>query len=285
MTVDEVVAAWRSRGRPFQAAGVGSVVFEEGQGNVALCLHGVPSSSYLFRKLLPQLASRGLRGVAIDFPGLGFAQRPEAFDYSWSSLAGWTLAAMDALELKRAHLVLHDIAVPIGFELARRAPERVLSATVMNSMIKVASFKRSWPMKPFAVPVLGELWLGGMSGFTFETLFRLQGVATPVPKEEILAYLKILKLEDRGRAFLKIMRAFELTEAYESRILAHVKERRYPAQVVWGEHDPALTLATKGRDCQEALGVPTIHRLNGKHYVPEDAPAEIAELVAAQARG
>jgi haloalkane dehalogenase len=284
MTVDEVVAAWRSRGRAFSAQGVGSVVFDEGSGAPVVCLHGVPSSSYLFRKVLPEIAARGMRGIAIDFPGLGLADRPERFDYSWSGLAAWTLAALDALELPRVHLLLHDIAVPIGFDMARRAPERVFSATVLNSMIKVASFRRSWAMKPFAAPVIGEIWLGGMSGFVFEKLFRLQGVGSPVPSEEILAYLKILKLRDGGRAFLKIMRCFELTAEFEARILKHVAERRYPAQVLWGEHDPALTIETKGRDCQAALGVATIHRLNGKHYVPEDAPKEIAELVVAQAR-
>jgi haloalkane dehalogenase len=285
MTVEDVVAAWHSRGREFLANGVTSRVWSEGQGDAVLCLHGVPASSYLFRKLLPELAERGLRGVAIDFPGLGFAERPASFDYRWSGLAQWTLGALDALGLQRVHLLLHDIAVPIGFELARLAPERVLSATVLNSMIKVATFRRSWPMKPFAVPILGELWLGAMSKFSFEYLFRLQGVKAPVPKEEILAYLQLLRLNDRGRAFLKIMRSFELNQDFEDRVLAHLAERRYPAQVLWGEHDPALTIETKGEDVRKALNVSSIHRLDGKHYIPEEAPGEIAErVVAVQAR-
>lgn len=284
MTVEDVVLAWRAKAAPLAVPEANTFLWSEGEGPPVVCLHGVPASSYLFRKVLPELASRGFRALAFDFPGLGFADRPEDFDYSWSSLARWTLSALNELGLERYHLLLHDIAVPIGFELARLAPNRVLSATALNSMIRVKSFRRSWPMKPFAVPVLGELWLGTMSNFTFETLFRRQGVQSDVPKEEILAYLRLLKEKDGGRAFLKIMRGFELTADYEDRILGHLKERKYPAQVAWGQWDPALTIDSKGEDVRLALGNDVIHRLEGKHYVPEDAPSEIASLVQALAR-
>ena len=50
-----------------------------------VCVHGVPSSCFLYRKVLGELAARGLRGVAFDLPGLGLAERPEDFDCSWSS--------------------------------------------------------------------------------------------------------------------------------------------------------------------------------------------------------
>lgn len=45
-----------------------------------VCLHGVPSSAFLYRKVLPELAAGGLRGVAFDFPGLGLAERPKEFE-------------------------------------------------------------------------------------------------------------------------------------------------------------------------------------------------------------
>ena len=47
-----------------------------------VCLHGVPASSFLYRKVLAELAGRGLRGVAFDLPGLGLADRPARFDYT-----------------------------------------------------------------------------------------------------------------------------------------------------------------------------------------------------------
>jgi len=80
------------------------------------------STSAIYRKVLPELAARGLRGVAFDFPGLGLAERPEAFDYSWSGLSGWTNGAIDALGLDRFHLVVHDVGGPVGFDLVARIP-------------------------------------------------------------------------------------------------------------------------------------------------------------------
>ena len=113
-----------------------------GEGPDVVLLHGVPVSSFLYRKVLPVLADQGLRATAFDFPGLGLAERPEDFDYTWSRLAVWTGEAIDALGLDRVHLVVHDIGGPIGFEWAIRNPDRVLSMTVLNTLVDVGSFRR-----------------------------------------------------------------------------------------------------------------------------------------------
>jgi haloalkane dehalogenase len=131
--VADVIASHRLSGMTFEAGGVGSFVVERGDGAPAVCLHGVPASSFLYRKVLTELATRGLRGVAFDFPGLGLAERPSDFDYSWSGLARWTGQAIDALAIDRCHLVVHDIGGPIGFEWAITHPERVSSLTVLNA--------------------------------------------------------------------------------------------------------------------------------------------------------
>ena len=65
-------------------------------------------------------------------------------------------------------------------------------------------------MRPFEVPVLGNLWLWSMGAPTFVPLMYLQGVTREaVPPEEVRVHLELLKREDRGRAFLKMMRAFD----------------------------------------------------------------------------
>lgn len=69
----------------------------------------------------------GLRGIAVDLPGLGLAERPPDADYTWSGLGRWLLSAVDALQLDRFHLVVHDIGGPIGFEVAAAQPGRIRS--------------------------------------------------------------------------------------------------------------------------------------------------------------
>lgn len=83
----------------FQVGGVQSYVREEGAGPTVLCMHGVPSSSFLYRKVLRALAAHDVRGVALDLPGSVFAQHPAQFDSSFTGLGRFAVAAVDALDL------------------------------------------------------------------------------------------------------------------------------------------------------------------------------------------
>ena len=281
---DEIVGDWAARGRRLDVAGAATTVWEEGSGDPVVCLHGVPSSSFLYRKVLPELAARGCRGIAFDLPGLGLAQRPRDFDYSWSGLGAWVVRAAGALALDRFHLVVHDIGGPVGFDAVARAPQQIASLTVLNTMVRVASFRRPWSMEPFARRGIGELYLRALHPLGFERLMRRQGVATDVPAAELRAYVPLLKRGDGGRAFLRIMRGFELTQAFEQRTLRALAERAFPAQVLWGAQDPALRIERHGEDVRQALAVDEIVRLPGKHFVQEDQPAAIAEHAARIAR-
>src|SRR3954463_3569467 len=149
----EVIDVHRAAGRSFEAGGVRSFVREQGsdRGGAVVPVPGVPSSSFLYRKMMPVLADQGLRAIAFDFPGLGLADRPVDFDYSWSGLARWMGQAIDALGIGRCHLVVHDIGGPIACEWAVRNPDRVLSLTALNTMLGIADFRRPWSMQPFAI--------------------------------------------------------------------------------------------------------------------------------------
>ena len=148
MTSTDVVADHRAAGRAFTAAGLTGFVREAGDGETVLCMHGVPTSSFLYRKVLDELAARNVRCVAFDLPGLGLADRPENFDYTWTGLGQYSVAAIEALELQSFHLVVHDVGGPVGFELAAAVPDRVKSLTVLNTIVDVDTFKRPWSMEP-----------------------------------------------------------------------------------------------------------------------------------------
>jgi haloalkane dehalogenase len=263
----EAIAIHQAAGRRFEAGGVQSFVRDQppsvGTGSAVVLVHGVPSSSFLYRKMIPALAQQGLRAVAFDFPGLGLADRPEDFDYSWSGLSRWMGEAIDALGIDRCHLVVHDIGGPIACEWAVRNPERVLSLTALNTMLGVAGFKRPWSMQPFAIRGVGKVWLGALR---------------PLPMSQLYAYYFLLKRADGGRAFLRIMRGFELTEEKQRFLWEGLAKRSYPARIVWGERDPAL-----GHDqlrlVQEALEVPDPILLPAKHFLQEDQAIPVANAI------
>jgi pimeloyl-ACP methyl ester carboxylesterase len=286
-SVDEILAAHQAAGRRFTAAGVGSFVLDEGPGGAepVVCMHGVPASAFLYRKVVRELAARGLRGLAFDLPGLGLAERPVDHDYSWTGLGRFSCAAIEALSLPRFHLVVHDIGGPVGFEVAAAMPERVLSLTVLNTLIRADRFSRPWMMEPFAWRGLDRAWLMSARGPIFRGLMRYTGIAdaASISEAELEAYIRLLHGPDRGRAFLRIMKGFELTAEKGRLYESVVQSSRYPVQIVWGERDRALGVDSYGALARQLAPGAPFHRLPGKHFLQEDCAPQIAELVAALA--
>ena len=245
-----------------------------------MLLHGVPVSSFLYRKVLAELAQHGLRGIAFDLPGLGLADRPEDFDYSWSGLARWTGEAIDELGVEGCHLVVHDIGGPIGFEWAIRNPGRVLSLTALNTLVDAGTFHRPWPMHPFSIRGVGEIWLRSPK-FVVDGIFYLEGIKDrgTVPWAEVSAHSALLRRGDGGLAFLKVMRGFELSEEKERFYLEGLAERAYPAQVVWGRDDRMLG-EHRRTAVMAALGVDRATLLSARHFLQEDQPAAVADAIA-----
>lgn len=177
-------------------------------------------------------------------------------------MARWTGAAIDALGIERCHLVVHDIGGPVGFEWAIRNPGRVLSLTALNTLVDAASFHRPWPMHPFSIRGVGEVWLRSMLPPAFAQIYYLVGIG--------------------DRAFLKIMRGFELGEEKERFFFDGLAGRDYPAQVVWGRDDRMLG-ERRRTAVRRALGVGDAALLPAKHFLQEDQPTAVAEAIASLA--
>lgn len=76
------------------------------------------------------------------------------------------------------------------------------------------------------------------------------------------------------------MRGFELTRSKQDLYLGVLSSDRYPVQVVWGERDPALKVATHGEAARRAAGVPDLVRLPGKHFLQEEQAPALADAIA-----
>jgi pimeloyl-ACP methyl ester carboxylesterase len=141
-------------------------------------------------------------------------------------------------------------------------------------------------MEPFARRGLGEVYLATLTKPAFRRLMLLQGIADrdATPKEELYAYVDLLKREDRGRAFLKIMRGFERTREKRDLYVSTVRDVPYPVQIVWGAKDPALKLEVHGEQARRAAGLDEIHAVPAKHFLQEDQAPAVAERIAALAR-
>ena len=286
LTVEQVIEQHRAAGKFFYVDGVRSFALDQGEGEAVLCIHGVPTSSFLYRKVVVALAAKGMRAVAIDLPGLGLADRPEDFDYTFLNFAHFCAKAAEQLGLEKYHLVVHDIGGPIGFALAAENRDKILSLTILNTWIDVDKFEKPLPMRPFEVPVLGEAELASIAHTTWYLTFTTAAVsdADGIPKEEIYAYVDLLKREDGGAAFLKIMRHFDKSVAYTALCHQAVQDVPYPIQAIWGADDPGLRFERYGREVEEIADLKEISKLSAKHLLQEENWQEIADRIASLAK-
>lgn len=283
VSVTNVIKQHEASGKYVHVDGVKTFALDYGTGEAILCLHGVPTSSFLYRKMLRELAGRGYRGICIDLPGLGLSDRPESFDYSFHNFARFLEKAATALGLEKFHLVVHDIGGPIGFALAAENKDKVRSLTILNTWIEVDKFEKPLPMRPFEIPVVGEAELAAIVHSTWYVMFTTMAVSHSdgIAKEEIYAYVDLIKRADRGKAFLKIMRNFDNTCDFKELCMQAVQHTAYPIQAIWGADDPWLTFDRFGTEIMEAAGLSTVHKLQARHLLQEEKWLEIADRIEA----
>ena len=105
---------------------------DEGKGMPVLMLHGSPTWSYLYRKVIKQLHD-SCRSIAPDYPGFGFSSHPSDYGYTPQEHAEWVNALIDYLSLDKFVLVVQDWGGPIGLSVAVNRPENVAGLVICNT--------------------------------------------------------------------------------------------------------------------------------------------------------
>jgi haloalkane dehalogenase len=286
-----ILAAHRAAGTYFRAAGVGSFALQAGDGEPVVLMHGLPASSFLYRKVIPELAARGFRALSFDWPGLGLADRPTEFDYTFSGISAWAAAALDALGLDQFHLVVHDAGGPVGFKLALRVRERIRSLTILNTMVDL-------PKAPFPGELLARLSTKGFrhlplglgrlisSPWAWRQMLYRVGVwnRAALSMPEILVWRELALGSNDGATYLQIMS--KVRKGHDSRRLAEVIDSRqtpYPVAIGWGGYDPMLTIRRYGWKVMAKTHLQSFTVLPGRHFLQEDCAPQVAALIAKNA--
>jgi len=121
---------------------------DEGEGPVVLFLHGNPTSSYLWRNIIPHVVAAGYRAIAPDLIGMGDSGKP-AIGYTFDEHAAYLDGFIEATELKNMVLVVHDWGSALGMRYARLNPDNVRALAFMEAIIPPAfpvdSYERMGP--------------------------------------------------------------------------------------------------------------------------------------------
>jgi len=132
------IAAEPTNGTSYHTIEVEGVdVFYREAGNpqnpTIVLLHGFPTSSHMFRNLIPALADQ-YHVIAPDYPGYGFSAMPtvDEFDYTFDNVAGLMDQFLDQLDINHYSLYLMDYGAPVGFRIAANAPDKVDALIIQN---------------------------------------------------------------------------------------------------------------------------------------------------------
>ena len=146
---------------------------EAGEGEVLLLLHGWPTSSWLYRDLMPTLAENN-RVIALDLPGFGQSDKRIEDSFSFNYYLRYIDGFLEALSIDKISLTVHDMGGPIGMLWSVRNQDRLQKLVLLNTLVFP---EMSWMVKVFGLATVLPLvntWLAGPSGIRFSMRFGVQ---------------------------------------------------------------------------------------------------------------
>lgn len=259
---------YRAAGRPSQP--------------VIVLLHGFPSSSHMFRNLLPLLADR-FRVIAPDYIGFGHSAAPTAdeFDYSFDKLAAHVQALLDRLEVTDAIYYMQDYGGPIGLRLATAHPERVRGLVVQNANAYMEG------LTPAVAGVFMPLWekgdeTGAQRMLLAETtqMQYTAGARDPARLNPDAWVLDQALLDRPGSA----ERQLALFKDYQHNVplfdvwQAYFRQHQPKTLVAWGRGDPFFGVPGAKAFRRDLKDV-RVELLDSGHFALEEDAARVADLI------
>jgi len=261
-----------------------AVVSGPDDGEPVLLLHGWPQTSLSWGRVMPALASSGIRCAALDQRGYSPGARPsEVSAYALPHLVEDTVGAIEALGWESAHVVGHDWGAVVAWALAARRPELVRSLTAL-SVPHPRAFDQALRTDPVQWKKSAYLGLFRASPRRAAQLLLRDGAAPlrgvyagAVHKADVARYVEHFSQDDALEASLRWYGAMGAGKFGE------VPAVTVPTTYVWGTEDVALG-ARAARGCARwCLGPFEFRVLNGRgHWLPDEDPDAVVDAILAR---
>jgi pimeloyl-ACP methyl ester carboxylesterase len=251
---------------------------------VILLLHGFPTSSHMFRNLIPSLAHR-YRVIAPDYPAFGQSATPDRreFTYSFARFAELVDGLLSQLRVERHALYVQDYGAPVGYRLALRHPERVTALVVQNGNAYEEGLREFWnPIKAYwadGSAAHREALRAGLTLAATKSQY-LNGVSDParVAPDTWLHDQALLDRPGIDEIMLDLFKDYGSNVALYPQFQSFFRSHRPPTLIVWGKNDeifPPDGARPYLRDLPDA----ELHLLDTGHFALEDKGGEIATLM------
>jgi haloalkane dehalogenase len=251
---------------------------DEGEGRPVVFIHGEPTWSFLWRKVIPPVRDAGFRCIAPDLPGFGRSDKPVDLDwYSYERHTASVASLLEALDLRAATVVVHDWGGPIGLRLAAERPDRIARMVILDTGLFTGHQKmtEAWMAFRNFVERTEDLPVG----------FLVRGACKHDPGDEVIAAYDAPFPNPDSKAGA---RAFPLMlpltpegpgASTGQRVLESLRGDERPKLVLWADSDPVLPLET-GKRFAQAIGAGVDHVIaDASHFLQEDAGPEIGRLI------
>lgn len=252
---------------------------------VIVLLHGFPTSSYMFRDLIPRLAG-SYRVIAPDHLGFGYSDMPsvQEFGYTFDALTDLTEGLLGQLGVERFAIYVQDYGAPIGWRLALRHPGAITAVISQSGNGYEEGFVEDfwqtiWDYQREQTPAAEA----GVRAFLTPDATRWQYV-TGVPDVELVSPdawtldSALLARPGNDAIQLQLFRDYATNAPMYPALHRYLKDSGVPVLAVWGEGDPIFGpdgARAFERDARDA----EIHLLDGGHFLLETAGEQVAALI------
>jgi pimeloyl-ACP methyl ester carboxylesterase len=249
---------------------------------VIVLLHGFPSSSHMFRDLIPKLEDH-FRVIAPDYLGFGYSDQPAAHEYRYTfdNLAGLIEKLLfDELRLKKFAIYVQDYGAPVGLRIASRHPQAISGIVVQNGNAYVEGIGAAFePLKPFWANRTAETELPVRALLTVDTT-RFQythGTQDPdkISPDSYTFDQHFLDRPGNDAIQLDLFHNYTSNVALYDEWHAYFRKHEPPMLIVWGQNDPFFTVEG-ARAFLRDLPKAELHLIDSGHFALEDNAVAIA---------
>ncbi len=211
---------------------------DRGDGPVVILLHGLPLSSWEWRKVIPVLAEH-YRVIAPDLYGFGYSDRPRNADYSWPAYGEWLNGFLEEMDIDRAVFVVTDIGGPVSFELLAAHPEKISGLVITNTWYTDEAFHMPFLLKLLTWSPTG--WMGiyatnrPMAGVQTRALFGDNEKSRGEFEGQL--WMSVKTIQSR-QILQKVLRGFR--PDHKDMFRKSLQAFEGPVLLAWGEQDPAI---------------------------------------------
>jgi pimeloyl-ACP methyl ester carboxylesterase len=265
--IDGVKVAYREAGDPNRPT--------------VLLLHGFPTSSHMYRELIPKLAAN-YHVIAPDYPGYGASDMPsaETFEYSFAHIATMMTELLDRKDIGTYAVYLMDYGAPVGYRMFAEDPERVSGFIIQNGNAYAEGLGEFWdPLKAYWAEPTSE------NGYALRGFFELEatiwqfthGVRDPatISPDNFWHVQYLLDRPGNQEVQLEMFLDYGTNVAEYPKWQALFREHQPPALLMWGKNDhifPEMGAHPYKRDLEDL----EFHILDTGHFALEEEGDQIA---------